>query len=95
MAEHFKRNACGEAFVTTRENDYIGENEYMKKGMNKDRAFLINVMWVPLFAGVMTVALSNLGSINPYTIAVFMGVVGAAMCYLDYRVFMDIRKTEG
>lgn len=32
----------------------------MKKGMNKDRAFLINVMWVPLFAGVMTVALSNL-----------------------------------
>ncbi len=47
-----------------------------------------NVMWVPLFAGVMTVALSNEGSVNPYIIAVFMGVVGAAMCYLDYKVFI-------
>ena len=57
----------------------------MKKN---ERFFLINVMWVPTFVGIMTVALSNEGSVNPYIIAVFMGVVGAAMCYLDYKVFI-------
>ncbi len=47
-----------------------------------------NVMWVPIFAGIMTVALSKCPGVNPYIIAVFMGVVGAAMCYLDYKVFI-------
>ena len=45
-------------------------------------------MWVPTFVGIMTVALSKCPGVNPYIIAVFMGVVGAAICYLDYRVFM-------
>ena len=57
----------------------------MKKN---EKAFLVNVMWVPTFVGIMTVALSKCPGVNPYIIAVFMGVVGAAICYLDYRVFM-------
>lgn len=57
----------------------------MKKN---ERYFLVNVMWVPMFVGIMTVALSKCPGVNPYIIAVFMGVVGAAICYLDYRVFM-------
>jgi hypothetical protein len=57
----------------------------MKKN---ERYFLINVMWVPTFVGIMTVALSKCPGVNPYIIAVFMGVVGAAMCYLDYKVFI-------
>ncbi len=57
----------------------------MKKN---ERYFLVNVMWVPTFVGIMTVALSKCPGVNPYIIAVFMGVVGAAMCYLDYKVFI-------
>lgn len=59
-----------------------------------EKYFLINIMWVPLFAGVMTVVFSRTSSVNPYIIAVFMGVVGAAMCYLDYKVFMKNKSSE-
>ena len=57
----------------------------MKKN---ERAFLVNVMWVPLFVGIMTAALSKNPGVNPYIIAVLMGVIGMAMCYLNYKVFM-------
>ena len=57
----------------------------MKKN---ERAFLVNVMWVPLFVGIMTAALSKNSGVNPYIIAVLMGVIGMTMCYLDYKVFM-------
>ena len=58
----------------------------MKKN---ERAFLVNVMWVPLFVGIMTAALSKNPGVNPYIIAVLMGVIGMAMRYLDYKVFME------
>ena len=54
----------------------------MKKN---ERAFLVNVMWVPLFVGIMTAALSKNPGVNPYIIAVLMGVIGMAMCYLNYK----------
>ncbi len=57
----------------------------MKKN---EKAFLVNVMWVPLFVGIMTAALSKCPGVNPYIIAVLMGVIGSAMCFLDYKVFM-------
>ncbi len=44
----------------------------MKKN---ERAFLVNAMWVPLFVGIMTAALSKNPSVNPYIIAVLMGVL--------------------
>ena len=45
-------------------------------------------MWVPRFVGIMTVAFSKNPGVDPYIIAVLMGVIGSAMCYLDYKVFM-------
>ena len=63
----------------------------MKKN---EKAFLINVMWVPLFAGVMTAILSKAPRVDPYLVGVFMGVVGAAMCYLDYKIFMKKAPEE-
>jgi hypothetical protein len=57
----------------------------MKKN---ERNFLINVMWKPLFAALMTAALSKGTGVDSYIIAVFLGVASAAACYLDYKVFM-------
>ncbi|SDB13278.1 hypothetical protein [Butyrivibrio sp. INlla16] len=57
----------------------------MKKN---EKAFLVNVMWVPLFAALMTVALSKAPGVNPYFVGALMGAIGAALCYWDYRVFM-------
>ena len=57
----------------------------MKKN---EKSFLINVMWVPCFTGIMTAALSKAPNANPFIVAIFMGIVGAAMCYLDYVVFI-------
>jgi hypothetical protein len=51
-------------------------------------------MWVPLFAGVMTVILSKAPGVDPYLVGVYMGVVGAAMCYLDYKIFMKKEPEE-
>lgn len=58
----------------------------MKK--KNEKAFLINVMWVPLFVGIMTAALSKAPGVDSYIAGFFMGAVGVGMCYLDYRVFM-------
>ena len=57
----------------------------MKKN---EKYFLINVMWVPLFVGIMTAVFSSNPGVNLYMVAVVMGIIGAAMCYLDYMVFM-------
>ena len=43
---------------------------------------------IKLFVGIMTAALSKNPGVNPYIIAVLMGVIGMAMYYLDYKVFM-------
>ena len=57
----------------------------MKKN---EKAFVINVMWVPLFVGIMTAILSKGTAVDPYIVGAFMGFVGTAMCYLDYILFI-------
>ena len=57
----------------------------MKKN---EKAFVINVMWLPLFVGIMTAILSKGAAVDPYIAGAFMGVVGTFMCYLDYILFI-------
>ena len=40
-----------------------------------EKAFWVNVMWVPLFAALMTVALSKAPGVNPYFVGALMGDV--------------------
>jgi len=49
---------------------------------------------IKLFVGIMTAALSKNPGVNPYIIAVLMGVIGMAMYYLDYKVFMKKRVLQ-
>ena len=63
----------------------------MKKN---EKFFLLNVMWVPLFVEIMTAVFSNNPGVNLYIVAVVMGVIGAAMCYLDYVIFMKRKSSD-
>ena len=62
----------------------------MKK---RERNFLINVMWKPIFAAFMTAILARGTGFNTYIIALCLGIASSAACYLDFRVFMTTKES--
>lgn len=62
----------------------------MKK---KERNFLVNIMWKPVFAAIMTAVLARGTGFNPFIIAAILGAASSAACYLDYRVFLTNQES--
>ena len=58
--------------------------------MNKEeRKLIINIVWKPLFAAIMTAVLIMGTGIHPIVIGVTLGIASAAACFLDLKKFLE------
>ena len=54
----------------------------------KERALIINIIWKPFFAAIMTASLTVGTEIHPIIIGSALGVASSIACYLDLKRYM-------
>lgn len=57
----------------------------------KERNLIINILWKPFFAAVMTAGLSLKTEIHPIIIAVALGAASSIACYLDLKRYIKYK----
>ena len=54
----------------------------------KERSLVLNIVWKPFFAAMMTAVLSVKTELPPLLIGAALGIAGAAACCLDLRRYL-------
>ncbi|MCI6561663.1 MAG: hypothetical protein ACI4J2_02380 [Ruminococcus sp.] len=54
----------------------------------KEKNLIINIVWKPFFAAIMTACLSLGTELPPILIGITLGIAASIACYLDLKKFI-------
>lgn len=60
--------------------------------MKKEKNLIINILWKPFFAAIMTATLIVSTELSPVLIGISLGIASSAACYLDLKKYLKAKE---
>ncbi len=58
----------------------------------KERNLIINIVWKPFFAAIMTTTLIVRTELSPVLIGISLGIASSFACYLDLKKYLKSKE---